>query len=250
MNTPRYFYYFTHIDNLKSILTHGILSRNKINKLQINFTPIHDKKVIERRKNKKFKNKPLWDYVNVYFRPINPMYHIVKKYPIVVLQITSDIIHNKNAGITDGNSASKDTRFFEDIDKGLSTLDSEQFNNNLDKRKLMAELLIYEKILPEKIITIYINKKNSYEIKNRYPMKIIKSLEEIPNLDDKWKKLDKKYKDKEAIFYNIKKSFEKIEIIEHKNFGRGFIIARHSNRITVLFKRGEKKLICNYTKSS
>ncbi|MBC6415665.1 MAG: DUF4433 domain-containing protein, partial [Bdellovibrionales bacterium] len=52
-----------------------------------------------------------------------------------------------------------ETQFFEDIEKGLSSLDVKQFEkdywNDSDKRKLMAELLVPHNISPDKIIGIY-----------------------------------------------------------------------------------------------
>ena len=164
MKIPKEFYYITHIDNLKSILKHGILSHSKRSKIKLSGTKsIHNEDVIQRRKNKKFKNKSLWDYTNVYFQARNPMlYTVIDRFGlknIVVLQINSDIIQSNNIGVADGNAASDITQFFENKDQGLSVLDSKQFKteywNASNKRQLMAELLVYEYIPKEKIIGIY-----------------------------------------------------------------------------------------------
>ncbi len=189
MKIPKEFYYITHIDNLKSILQHGILSRSKRRSLwnRIKFSntkSIHNEDVIQRRKNKKFKNKSLWDYANVYFQARNPMLYTVthnkfKAEDIVVLQINSDIIQGDNIGITDGNAASENTRIFGDKEQGLNALNSEQFEkeywNESDKRQLMAELLVYECIPKEKIIGIYTaSEKTAKKIRmNLGPLNII-----------------------------------------------------------------------------
>ena len=170
MNRPKQLYYITHKDNLQSILKHGILSRSKAKNGLLariltgqKIKDIHDKDIIQKRKHKTFKGQSLWNYANVYFHVKNPMlYRVIKEFKIeniIVLQINSNILHNKSICITDGNATSNDTRFFEDINEGLKTLDIEQFNkeywNESNKRKFMAEVLVYEKIPPEKIIGIY-----------------------------------------------------------------------------------------------
>ncbi|MBC6415359.1 MAG: DUF4433 domain-containing protein, partial [Bdellovibrionales bacterium] len=144
MRRPKQFYYITHKDNLKS----GILSRNKTTLWKLllgkRIKSIHAKDIIEIRKNKEFKNRPLWDYVNLYFAVRNPMlYRVIREFKednIVVLQIKSDVIDQAEVGLTDGNAVSKETQFFEDIEKGLSSLDVKQFEkdywNDSDKRKL------------------------------------------------------------------------------------------------------------------
>ena len=173
MNIPRHFYYITHVDNLKSILKNGILSRSQIKdensiwvklKLAKGIKSIHTEDIVQIRKNKKFKNRSLWEYANLYFQVRNPMlYRVIREFEaknIIVLQINSDVIKGNDIGTTDGNAASSETQFFEDINKGLDTLDSEQFKkeywNESDKRKLMAELLVYDRISPDKIIGIYV----------------------------------------------------------------------------------------------
>ena len=168
MHTPRSFYYITHKNNLKSILDKGILSRSKIsNRLTKFFNPnveIHAKDIIEKRKKKRFKNRTLWDYANVYFQARNPMlYRVIRQYKvdnIIILEINPDIINGNDIGITDGNAASFNTQFFKTKTEGLNALDNDQFKkdywNSNDKRNLMAELLVYGRILKEKITAIYV----------------------------------------------------------------------------------------------
>ena len=190
MKIPKEFYYITHIDNLKSILHHGILSRSRRNniwsKIKFSITKnksIHNEDIIQKRKNKQFNNRSLWDYANVYFQARNPMlYTVIREFKtenIVVLQINSDIIRENNVCITDGNAASNTTQFFENVDEGLNALNPEQFKkeywNTSDKRKMMAELLIYGHIPKEKIIGIYTaNEEVSNKIKTELgPLNII-----------------------------------------------------------------------------
>lgn len=173
MKKPRDFYYITHIDNLKSILKNGILSRSQIKdenniwvklKLAKGIKSIHAEDIVQIRQNKRFKNRSLWEYANLYFQVRNPMlYRVIREFEaknIIVLQINADVIEGSDIGITNGNAASSETQFFEDKNEGLNALDSEQFKkeywNESDKRKLMAELLVYDRISPDKIIGIYV----------------------------------------------------------------------------------------------
>ncbi len=178
MQKPKCFYYIAHKDRLQSILTEGIFSRTQINKKENTWQfkiqsflskpkvpSIHDEGIVQTRQTINFKNRSLWDYANLYFQVRNPMlYRVIKNYGqenIVILQVSSDIIDSHDVGITDGNAASNSTQIFEDVKEGLNHLTREQFDktywNELDdsKRKIMAELLVYEHIPKEKIMTIF-----------------------------------------------------------------------------------------------
>ena len=174
MNRPKQLYYITHIDNLKSILSNGILSRSQMKETiwnKIRLKPrmkfIHSPDIIKIRKEKKFKDRSLWNYANVYFQARNPMlYRVIQKFTkqkIIVLGVNADIIDSGDAGITDGNAAVQGTEFFkdEDVSKGLKSLDNTLFEKGYwmgiedGKRKIMAEVLVYDKIPKEKIMGIY-----------------------------------------------------------------------------------------------
>ena len=172
MLRPKHFYYITHRNNLKSILKKGILSRYQINKTSLldkifgpKIKSIHDKNIIEIRKGKRFKGRSLWNYANVYFEARNPMlYRVIDNFGsknIIVLQINSDIVKVGGVGVTDGNAASNITNYSEDVDSFLKSLPLEQFKKEYwsesddSKRKIMAELLVPDKISKEKIMAIY-----------------------------------------------------------------------------------------------
>ena len=128
---------------------------------------IHNEDIVQKRKGKQFKNRSLWDYANLYFQVRNPMLYRVTNQldlgidKVVVLQVNADILDGDGVGITDGNAAASDTRFFEDIPTGLQTLTSQQLNQTYwtssgdAKRKIMAEVLVYNQIPKEKITGIY-----------------------------------------------------------------------------------------------
>ncbi|MFZ1933664.1 MAG: DarT ssDNA thymidine ADP-ribosyltransferase family protein, partial [Thermoguttaceae bacterium] len=45
-------YYITHVDNVASILQHGILSHGQIESRGIPFKPVYDAEIVSRRKGK------------------------------------------------------------------------------------------------------------------------------------------------------------------------------------------------------
>ena len=171
MNRPKHFYYITHKDNLKFILKKGILSRSQTKEnlwtkiFKQGIKSIHSEDVVQRRKDTQFRGQSLWDYANVYFQARNSMLFSVKekfgKENIIVLQINSDILSIPSTGITDGNAASQSTNFFEDIDRGLSVLNQNQFDRQYwsdkddSKRTIMAEALVPDQIPKEKILGIF-----------------------------------------------------------------------------------------------
>lgn len=100
------FYYITHIDNLPSILSKGLLSHKKVNELRINYKSIANEEVLEKRKE-----KGLEDYVNLYINPRNAMMYRVKdetpQNSLAILAISGEIIkYYEDLKISIGNAAS------------------------------------------------------------------------------------------------------------------------------------------------
>ena len=201
MKMPKHLYYITHKDNLKSILKYGIFSHRHAEKwgllgrLIAKKTVIYDKDIINIRRDKKFKDRSLWDYANVYFQARNPMlYQVIKKFrseEIVLLQINPDIIKLPGAVVTDGNAASESTDFFENesIKKSLNNLDDTLFNRDYwtdiydGKRKIMAEVLIPNKIPSKNIIGIYTD---SQKTSKSITEQLEKILNNIPVTPEPW----------------------------------------------------------------
>lgn len=161
-------YYITHVANLPSILTHGILSHSQVEKQQISYTPVYDAQIVSRRKDKKTpQNRSLWEYANVYFQPRNPMmYRVIHekdKHDLAVVGVSSHVVAEPGVLVTDGNAANDPTRFFSvaEGEKALrdqwKIIESEWWND-LDgsKRKIMAECLVPDRIRGEYIHTIYV----------------------------------------------------------------------------------------------
>jgi hypothetical protein len=172
-------HYISHIENIPSILklgilSHGIIDKQKIKFLsffkKVKFTPIYDEEIILIRKNRKTPdNKSLWEYVNLYFQPRNPMlYRVVCEQSaenIAVLGVDFDVIKLADAFVTDGNAASISSYIVpakehkEVINPLKKVLNGEWWTDDdqIDsKRKIMAECLVPEKIEPGYIKAIYV----------------------------------------------------------------------------------------------
>jgi len=160
-------YYITHIDNLPSILTKGILAHRVVEEENVPFTPIYAKVIVERRAERKVSgDKTLWDFANLYFQPRNPMlYKVTHDKPlneVVVLGVRRDVMKSRGAFITDGNAASSPTRIIpscqaKDLWKDIGANTEIEWWNEEDgsKRRIMAECLVPERIPPDCIETIY-----------------------------------------------------------------------------------------------
>lgn len=161
-------YYITHIDNINSILSKGILSHQLVEEYGLQYTAIYDSEIANNRKTKTTPNgKSLWQYSNVYFQPRNPMlYRVVLEKgvkDIAVIALNPQVLKIPDAYITNGNAASSITEFY-DYKNGIKiisnmwdTIKGEWWNSiNGSKRKIMAECLIPNVIPPDQIHSIYV----------------------------------------------------------------------------------------------
>jgi O-acetyl-ADP-ribose deacetylase (regulator of RNase III) len=161
-------YYITHIENLPSILTHGILSHRRVNEFGLPYKPIYDTEIVGHRR---LKNTPdgrsLWEFANVYFQARNPMlYRVIHEKSskeIVVLGVQPRVLGNPGSVITDGNAANNATNFF-DYSQGMNAIAEnwETINGEWwsavdgSKRRIMAECLVPDEIPPGYIRSIYV----------------------------------------------------------------------------------------------
>jgi O-acetyl-ADP-ribose deacetylase (regulator of RNase III) len=161
-------YYITHIENLRSILSEGILSHRYVEDHGVQYKPIYDAEIVTNRGLKATPDgRSLWEFANLYFQPRNPMlYRVVhEKDPneIVVLGLQPSVLGTSGAYITNGNAANNATEFY-DYKKGIKaisaiwdTINSEWWNLvNGSKRKIMAECLVPRVIPPDVIHSVYV----------------------------------------------------------------------------------------------
>lgn len=179
-------YYITHIDNLRSILSRGILSHRNIEDQGVIYKAIYDAEIVGNRKRKTTPDgRSLWEFANVYFQPRNPMlFRVVhEKSPneIVVLELDPRVLQIPGAYITNGNAANNATEFFiykdgmKAVSKIWDTINSEWWNSvDGSKRKIMAECLVPGIIPPILIHSIFVA---NHDIANK--VKSVLSLGEV-----------------------------------------------------------------------
>ncbi len=161
-------YYITHVDNLPSILSMGILSHRYIEDRGVAYKAIYDAEIVS---NRKLKHTPdgrsLWEFANVYFQPRNPMlFRVVhEKSPneIVVLGLNRRVLEIPGSFITNGNAANNATDFFsykdgvQAVSKIWDTISNEWWNSvDGSKRKIMAECLVPGAISPDLVHSVYV----------------------------------------------------------------------------------------------
>lgn len=179
-------YYITHINNLPSILQHGILSHRLVQERGIPYTQIYDAEIVSNRQAKTAPDgKSLWDFANVYFQPRNPMLYRVlhEKDPaeLVVIGVLPRVLSNPSAFIALGNAASGATEILPSAEglKRISeiwdTINAEWWNAvDGSKRKIMAECLVPDSIAPEEILTIFVASHDVAEkVRNLHPLRLV-----------------------------------------------------------------------------
>ncbi len=148
----------THIDNIPSIMQHGILCHELVQKLK--HQSIALEKVQDRRHRKRVPNGLLLhQYACLYFSPRNPMMfyrkchtEIYKLEDLCVLSVSPRVLNIDGTVISDGNASSSITRFYE-AEEGLQSIDFETvyakwwnsedvFEKEEKKRVKCAEVLV------------------------------------------------------------------------------------------------------------
>lgn len=147
-------YHMTHYSNLPSILERGLLSHNsvaasKIGRVDISEPNVQDLRV---RKEPVF-HRPIHDYVPLYFNPRNPMLCCRQEmqHEIVILRITDELdALGQSVLFTDGNAASRDTLFSNDVGvviPSMDVLNAKRWDKlNDGKRRRCAEVLVPDRL--------------------------------------------------------------------------------------------------------
>jgi hypothetical protein len=158
-------YYITHVRNVPSILKHGILAHERIEREGIKYYPIYDAEIVERRKEIRTPDgRVLWDFANLYFQARNAMlYRVVTEKSadeLAVLAVSKDILLQKDIFISTGNAASGGSLILPKA--GLAKIDADVLNMEYwtvedgSKRKMMAECLVPDSVPSSLIKTIYV----------------------------------------------------------------------------------------------
>lgn len=145
-----YLYHFTHMDNMPSMLEHGLLSHNQAHAKDLVEEDISNPEVQALRGNRHSPSgRSLHDYAPLYFNPKNPMLYLLREHQndVVILLLDRRLLAQPGVFFTDGNAANRPTRFFTDP-RDLAELDwnciRADYWNDFDdgKRKRCAEVLV------------------------------------------------------------------------------------------------------------
>lgn len=160
----KYFYHMTAIDNLYSILKNGLLSHNQAHQDKLLNIDISDPEVQDIRADKidPIFNRPLHDYVPLYFSPRNPMLYKRGEIQenVVILGISSSVLLYTNTIFSDGNASAQDTTFYQGATM-LDNLNWDVINANSwsefpDGRRIKcAEILVYPKVEVKDILIVF-----------------------------------------------------------------------------------------------
>ncbi len=174
-------YYFTHLANLKSILEHGILSRDIVEERRLRHKEIANKQIIQNRKE-----KGLTRYVPLYICPRNAMLYSkisMSNWRIVILGIAARVLRRTGVLISIGNAASnwselvkperihivklfEEIRNIRDWRSEEATIPIQHFYKNSEewrsvqylfpKTFLQSEVLVPDRVPPDYICAIYV----------------------------------------------------------------------------------------------
>jgi len=159
-----YLYHMTYIDNLASIIHNGLLSHNEAYRQGLIEADISDPNVQDIRANTvdPFYNRPLHNYVPLYFSPRNPMLYRRREIQedIVILGLDPRLLSEPNIIFTDGNAAASETFFYTGISRlGQLPWNSIRARSWTDiedgKRIKCAEVLVHSRIEPSRIQVVF-----------------------------------------------------------------------------------------------
>ena len=157
----KYLFHMTHIDNLPSILQHGLLphgnphQQKDISDCDVNNRRAHPEPVY---------HKPIHSYVPFYFNPRNSMlcYRQDIQDDIVILVLKRELMLTEKCIFTDGNASADHTRFANEVEDlhfiNWECVHGKYWNDYQDgKRKKMAEVLVPNKVSIDNIEGILCN---------------------------------------------------------------------------------------------
>jgi len=181
-------HYIAPIDNVSSIMEHGILSNQRASRLPHRSVAMQE--IQERRQDKRIPNaRPLHEYVNLYFDAHNPMLSKCRAHNdnICVLRVDHTLIDRSRVIVTDKNAAKDYVRFYPVAD-GLQALNKDlvfaQFWLNRDdpfdeqyrRGVKCAEVLVPDSVSPDLVIGAYVANQKALtafkELRTRLPVVI------------------------------------------------------------------------------
>jgi hypothetical protein len=161
-------YYISHIDNVPSILEHGVLSHERILAEKIQYTKIYAEDIVANRQGIQTPDgRSLWSFANLYFQPRNPMlYRVIHEKQadeVAIISVRPEILDRLDIFISTGNAAHSASEILTSgesqkvMRKIIKETDIEYWKEvDGSKRKIMAECLVPDMIPSNLIQTIYV----------------------------------------------------------------------------------------------
>jgi hypothetical protein len=154
------FYYIVHVENLASIIQHGFLSRNTLQKMNLNFQDISMNEVQIRRSvtYETVHNQSIHEYVPLFLNPKNPMLSRRRDENdnLVILEVSLNVMSVRRHIFADGNAASanvafsSDSKIYEKCHTALSANYWLDVEHGASRRS--AEVLVWRQIPAQYII--------------------------------------------------------------------------------------------------
>lgn len=180
-------HYIAHIDNLDSILEHGILCRYRAEQLPGGLMKsIANPDILARRAKRSIPGRsPLDRYANLFFNARNAMLYsmpIKQGIPfqdITVLRVEPSVLCLPGVVITYINAAAKEIPSWHTVKEGLSLIDKEELfakywthNNPIKeqchRQRMMAEVLVPDKVPPKYIAGAYLYSNHTFSSLSKY----------------------------------------------------------------------------------
>lgn len=164
-------FHFTHLDHIQTIARDGLLSHNSAHKRGVVQHDISNSDVQDLRAQRYIGDRPLHDFVPLYFNPRNAMlYQISQEFTlkdIVILRLSRNLMLQQGVWFTDGNAANTPTSSYdclEDLDKlDWECIRAQYWTEYEDgKRKCMAEILV-----PDKISANFIKRRSNFFVQDQ-----------------------------------------------------------------------------------
>ena len=161
-------HYITTISNVPSIMTRGMLSHKRAER--INHNSVAMEAIQERRERKIVPGaRPLHEYVNLYFHARNPMLYVLQSHHIelCILRVSVNVLDLSGVVISDSNASSAYARFAP-APRGLSIVDKamtfaeywthpDMFEAMRRKSAKCAEALVPDRVDPGFIMGAYVS---------------------------------------------------------------------------------------------
>ena len=168
LTNRNYVYNIMPMDNIVSIMNHGILCYHEAEKLPMH-SSIAMNDVQIRRESIQLRGKSLHDYVNMYFSYRNPMMYKRRIYAdsLCVLAIASSVLDLAGCVVTDQNAASSTVRFY-DADIGIEYIDynkvfadnwiheDDAYETAMHKKIKCAEILVPNRLSFDYVVGAYV----------------------------------------------------------------------------------------------